>query len=113
MSRGGCPSRVRELTPHINRSLAFTLWKIFKAITGKRDRWETIGLRTKLRVVFMGPCVHRFKKILVGKFGERLSPVVPDRRRIRTSISNEGREQRHKIVAAPPLELIQQLRSPI
>src|SRR5579871_705369 len=59
------------------------------------------------------PSVQRLQVIVVGEFGESLAPIVPDCRRIGSSIANQSQQVWSEVIASSPLKLPQEFRRPV
>src|ERR1700688_2212348 len=60
-----------------------------------------------------GSRMHRLKEVFIGEFGQGLAPIMPDCRSVRSDISNQCRQKRRKVIAAPPLKLREQIGRPV
>src|SRR5262252_692123 len=113
MSGRSRPARVRELPPHIHSGLSFPFGKVLVTIARQRDRRKPVGLRPKQGVTLLRPGVNGLKKPFVGKFGQRLSPVVANSCGVRPEVADESRQQRRQIVSTTTLKLGKQVGSPV
>src|SRR5215831_9376895 len=59
------------------------------------------------------PDMQWLQVIVVGKFGECLSPIVPDCRRIGPCIPNQGQQVWSEVIASSLLNLSQEFRCPV
>ena len=72
----------RRRSPACGRSLpplrAFAFGQIHQRVARKTHRRRAVSLRAEQRAMRLGPFADGRQVILVGQFGERLSPIVAD-----------------------------------
>src|SRR6267378_6238356 len=105
MTRGRSPTRSPEDLP----LWSFAFRQIHICVAGKRGRRYAVILHAQARVVSLGPLVQWCKKAIIEQLGDRLTPVMPDGRCLRSNVGYQGRQVRLKVIASSLFELFQKI----
>ena len=92
---------------------AFPFWQIDARVARDRRWRHAVALDAESGTVLPGPCLHRRQEALVDEFGQRLAPVVAERRAGRPRIEDEGGQERAQVVAPPHPERVEEVARPV
>ena len=91
----------------------FAFGQVNVGVARKRSRRDSVNLKAQPHAIAPRPVVKRREEAFVEQLRQCPSPVVADVRCLRPHLRDERRQIRPQVVAAPSLELVEEIVSPV
>ena len=93
--------------------MALAFGEVRHGVARNGGGWNAVSLNAEEGAIPRGPFLDRLHEPFVEQFGERLAPVTPDARGLRSHIGHERGQVRPQVVASTLLKFLKEIVGPI